>query len=43
MWLIIEMNDASKMMKIWLENKDDIYLVSIIGIGDGIKPCADIA
>ena len=31
------------MIKIWLENKAEIYLISIVGVGNGIESNADIA
>ena len=43
MWFTIEINDASKMMmNICRENKAAIYLVSMVGVDDGIESNADI-
>jgi hypothetical protein len=44
MGLIIELNNALKLiMNIRLENKAEIHLISIVGVGDGIESGANIS
>jgi hypothetical protein len=31
------------MMNIWLENKAEIYLISMVGVGDDIESVTDIS